>query len=837
MKGAVIKPIAPVSKQCSRNMERPRASSLTTPGAKSSRLLSSFPTNSQLTKGKSKSSDDLLTKSAGSPISSSLRLKKTVPMGTITELSEDKAKSSSGLSCSNRRSAIPTSRDSTSVGKGKLSCERFRVPLCKKTATVISSDTVAPTRPLPTALKTRAQGEGSAQAKLETQIKELLTEAKAKDFEISKLRCELKHQQDKHEKNDLEELSVFPGMVESQIKKLEQKKQILQHELEEMRVEKQTLQEQLEQLREGVQSVTGGNSLSLEVSLYSDPSCSLCTPTSLESTRTYTRETFDNSVLVINGDRSQSSFSNMSSVTPYPDSVDLNRAFNLSPGSANGFEGNINSNQEPLKNTGSVSVDCLAEKLHQMEEKQHCMAEELQATLQELCDQQQVVQELTAENERLLEEKANLENSFQLQQERLQQLVKEKEALDSLKVNRETELADSVQRHEGKLLTTQQSVSNYQTLQEDKPRTEVQLEGLSNEVRMLQKLLKAEQELNASLTDSMAESQAENTGLRNQLQKYKLLELEKGAAVNARLAQSDREQVECAALTHSSLQATNAVTHLHSPAARVHSEQDKQLEEPSLPADKLQDETRDRESEIKDLKESIFELQDHVEQLQAIQLHNNKTILDLEGKVMTLEQQKRELEKQLKMSNKKMKEEAEEWRHFQADLQTAVVVANEIKCEAQQEIHVLKRKLQEAERGMELLQQELEDLRASRLQDVSCSWWLWNQGYNLRIKGRHFKINLRRNLFHSEDSESLEFSTLGGEGMLRNLNHRADSTKSPEIYQKLMMSRDIEKMPLSHTEEKIGYDVFELWVRFHRLNGQLLFLCLLLQSSYLSVFL
>ncbi|GCC21255.1 hypothetical protein chiPu_0019722, partial [Chiloscyllium punctatum] len=145
------------------------------------------------------------------------------------------------------------------------------------------------------------------------------------------------------------------------------------------------------------------------------------------------------------------------------------------------------------------------------------------------------------------------------------------------------------------------------------------------------------------------------------------------------------------------------------------SEQDiSQLEEPCLPADKLQSETRNRESEIKDMKETIFELQDHVEQLQAVQLHNNKTILDLEGKVMTLEQQKRDLEKQLKMSNKKMKEEAEEWRHFQADLQTAVVVANEIKCEAQQEIHVLKRKLQETEQGMELLQQEVEDLRSSR---------------------------------------------------------------------------------------------------------------------------
>ncbi|XP_043573972.1 cytospin-B-like [Chiloscyllium plagiosum] len=630
--------------------------------------------------------------------------------------------SSSGVSCSNRRSAIPTPRDSTTPGKDKPVRERFRIPPGKKAAASVGCDTAAPTRPLPTALRIRTQGEESVQVRLETQIKELLAEAKTKDFEISKLRCELNHQQNKHEKNDLEELSGFPGKVESQIKTLEQKIQILQNELEETRAEKQILQEQLltlEHHREGVQSVTEGNSLSLEVSLYSDPSSSLCTPSSLESTRNQTRESFDNTLLAINGGRSLSSFPNMSSVTPSPDSKDRNRVFNPSLISTNSVEGNISSSEEPLKCTGSVSVDCLAEKLLQMEEKQHCTAEELQATLQELSDQQQLVQELTAENEKLLEEKANLESSFQLQQERLQQLIREKEEpvsplQESLQVNRGTELADSVQPHEGKLFTTQQSVSNYRTLQE-KPGTEVQLESLRYEVRTLQKLLKAEQEHNASLTGSLAESQTKNTGLRNQLKKHKLLELDKDAAVNVKLAQSDREQVERAALSHNSLQATNAGTHLHNPSAKAQSEQDiSQLEEPCLPADKLQGETRNRESEIKDMKETIFELQDHVEQLQAVQLHNNKTILDLEGKVMTLEQQKRELEKQLKMSNKKMKEEAEEWHHFQADLQTAVVVANEIKCEAQQEIHVLKRKLQEAEQGMELLQQELEDLRGNR---------------------------------------------------------------------------------------------------------------------------
>ena len=37
-------------------------------------------------------------------------------------------------------------------------------------------------------------------------------------------------------------------------------------------------------------------------------------------------------------------------------------------------------------------------------------------------------------------------------------------------------------------------------------------------------------------------------------------------------------------------------------------------------------------------------------------------------------------------------DETEEWRRFQADLQTAVVVANDIKVEAQQELRAVKRR-------------------------------------------------------------------------------------------------------------------------------------------------
>lgn len=59
-------------------------------------------------------------------------------------------------------------------------------------------------------------------------------------------------------------------------------------------------------------------------------------------------------------------------------------------------------------------------------------------------------------------------------------------------------------------------------------------------------------------------------------------------------------------------------------------------------------------------------------------------------------------------------DETEEWRRFQADLQTAVVVANDIKVEAQQEVRGLRRRLQEEQERNVNLEAELEQLQGGR---------------------------------------------------------------------------------------------------------------------------
>lgn len=45
----------------------------------------------------------------------------------------------------------------------------------------------------------------------------------------------------------------------------------------------------------------------------------------------------------------------------------------------------------------------------------------------------------------------------------------------------------------------------------------------------------------------------------------------------------------------------------------------------------LEQKSRDDENQIKDLKDTIFELEDQVEQHRAVQLHTNQIILDLES--------------------------------------------------------------------------------------------------------------------------------------------------------------------------------------------------------------
>ncbi|XP_075960547.1 cytospin-A isoform X2 [Anarhichas minor] len=74
------------------------------------------------------------------------------------------------------------------------------------------------------------------------------------------------------------------------------------------------------------------------------------------------------------------------------------------------------------------------------------------------------------------------------------------------------------------------------------------------------------------------------------------------------------------------------------------------------------------------------------------------------------------MEREIKILHRKLREESMEWRQFQADLQTAVVIANDIKSEAQEEIGDLRRRLLENQDKNEKLCKELDEVK-TRKQD------------------------------------------------------------------------------------------------------------------------
>lgn len=59
---------------------------------------------------------------------------------------------------------------------------------------------------------------------------------------------------------------------------------------------------------------------------------------------------------------------------------------------------------------------------------------------------------------------------------------------------------------------------------------------------------------------------------------------------------------------------------------------EKQEEDHNVNILALDEKSQDAENQIKDMKETIFELEDQVEQQRAVRLHTNQTILDLESK-------------------------------------------------------------------------------------------------------------------------------------------------------------------------------------------------------------
>ncbi|XP_065550498.1 cytospin-B isoform X1 [Lathamus discolor] len=769
MKSAA-KPWSAVAKPGSHGAERGKSFSTTPTGMKTSKSSTSLAFESRLSKLKRASSDDMLTKpgvTAGPGVS---RLKKTITTGAISELAESRLKPSTGTVSAAKRSGIPAPREIASSVSRERAVLRGQANARKTQPSPTSSGTPTPTKHVRPTSKSKQENESGDKAVLESQVKELLAEAKTKDSEITKLRCELKKCREKGSLNaegmgasNQNVETVSPVDIDPLIRTLQEKNRTFQKELASLGEENRVLKEKLLYLENSSLSDTttssGGNS-------------SLPTPTTQESSfgspsKNVSRGEMDERRQHVNGGTLRNSGSSSSDVTKAslsPDASDFEHIADVpsrpTSSNSNHFKGSkCSTTGSSPNNISDLSVASLTEKIQKMEENHHSTAEELQATLQELSDQQQMVQELTTENEKLVEEKALLETSFHQHRDRAEQLSQENEKLMTLLQERSkneesraqegkvleleqkcAEVLEKAQFEREKLLNIQQQLtSSLRSLEREHQDAQQVIKNLREENEKLLKRLEVEQQNNSTMTKTLEDCKIaleglkiENGSLKTQLESEK----QKAAEINVmgctadnsevqemlKVARAEKDQLEaaCTELKQELLKANSELKHSQGLLSKAENECgqlkelcDRQAEQLSRTSQKLQEKTSENEADIKNLKETIFELEDQVEQHRAIKLHNNQLISELESKAMKLEEQKQDTERQLKALTRQMKEDTEEWRRFQADLQTAVVVANDIKCEAQQELRVVKRKLQEEEEKSARLQKELDEIKGS----------------------------------------------------------------------------------------------------------------------------
>uniref|UniRef100_A0A3B4B1A9 Cytospin-A n=1 Tax=Periophthalmus magnuspinnatus TaxID=409849 RepID=A0A3B4B1A9_9GOBI len=633
-----------------------------------------------------------------------------------------------------KKSGIPAPKEiPSSVSRDRVSKDQSRSSTSKRMVSSASTSSLS-TLAKQTRNNTKSRGdpEGPDKGLLESQVKELLTEAKAKDLEISNLRAELQRCKSRvASSSPLSPASPSSPSTERQeapanreqeqvtealvlVAELREKNSRFQRELAALREENQLLKEKLISLESSVSPITNPNS-----------------PTKV----------------LVNGLPSDSSVSTLSSPSPVKTSPSSDTAKDSPSADSSEFE-KIPSRSESMSSGVSteavssvpstvqqdMSLQSLTEQIHKMEESHHSTAEELQATLQELSDQQQMVQELTAENERLSEEKRLLQTSLQQQRERVELLVQKNEAL--AQAQREeggqgTRLSELEQRYKDlvessrfereKLVDIQQQLTgSLRALEQEHQEAQAQAFCLREELERVQahthRELQATEQVVQAAEEHRATAEAlrlDNCRLKAQvdIERQKVMELKalQGASDSSELqsllktAHCEREQLE-----HELSERRQQV---ESKCQQIQERAEQREQELLSRVGALEEAGLQAENHVKELKETIFELEDQVEQQRAVGLHTNQTVLDMESLVKKLEEQKADSERQMKALSRQIKDEKEEWRRFQADLQTAVVVANDIKVEAQQELRALRRQLQEEQERNAKLTEDLEVLR------------------------------------------------------------------------------------------------------------------------------
>ncbi|XP_064227958.1 cytospin-A isoform X1 [Aotus nancymaae] len=752
---------------------------------------------------KTKSSDDLLTGMAGGvTVTNGVKGKKSTcpsaaPSASAPAMTtvENKSKISTGTASSTKRSTSTGNKESSST-RERLR-ERTRLNQSKKlpsTGQGANDVALAKRSRSRTATecdvrmsKSKSDNQISDKAALEAKVKDLLTLAKTKDVEILHLRNELRDMRaqlgisEEHsegdEKSEKETIIAHqPTDVESTLLQLQEQNTAIREELNQLKNENRMLKDRLnalgfslEQRLDNSEKLFGYQSLSPEITPGNQSDGGGTLTSSVEGSAPGSVEDLlsqDENTLMDH--QHSNSMDNLDSecsevyqpLTSSDDALDA-----PSSSESEGIPSIERSRKGSSGNASEVSVACLTERIHQMEENQHSTSEELQATLQELADLQQITQELNSENERLGEEKVILMESLCQQSDKLEHFSRQIEYFRSLLdehhisyvidedvksgrymelEQRYMDLAENARFEREQLLGVQQHLSNtLKMAEQDNKEAQEMIGALKERSHHMERVIESEQKGKAALAATLEEykatvasDQIEMNRLKAQLEneKQKVAELysihNSGDKSDIQdLLESVRLDKEKAETLASSLQedlahTRNDANRLQDALAKVEDEYrafqedaKKQIEDLNMTLEKLRSELDEKETERSDMKETIFELEDEVEQHRAVKLHDNLIISDLENTVKKLQDQKHDMEREIKTLHRRLREESAEWRQFQADLQTAVVIANDIKSEAQEEIGDLKRRLHEAQEKNEKLTKELEEIKSRKQEE------------------------------------------------------------------------------------------------------------------------
>lgn len=401
--------------------------------------------------------------------------------------------------------------------------------------------------------KSKSDNQISDRAALEAKVKDLLTLAKTKDVEIFHLRSELRdmraqlgisedHSEGGERTEEKEAATAHqPTDVESTLLQLQEQNAAIREELNQLKNENRMLKDRLnalgfslEQRLDHSEKLFGYQSLSPEITPGNQSDGGGTLTSSVEGSAPGSVEDLlsqDESTLMDH--QHSNSLDNLDSecsevyqpLTSSDDALDA-----PSSSESEGIPSIERSRKGSSGNASEVSVACLTERIHQMEENQHSTSEELQATLQELADLQQITQELNSENERLGEEKVILMESLCQQSDKLEHFGRQIEYFRSLLdehhisyvidedvksgrymelEQRYMDLAENTRFEREQLLGVQQHLSNtLKMAEQDNKEAQEMIGALKERNHHMERIVESEQKGKAALAATLEEFKA-----------------------------------------------------------------------------------------------------------------------------------------------------------------------------------------------------------------------------------------------------------------------------------------------------------------------------------------